>query len=573
MNQPSPAIVAQGAVRRLPHLALWLFSLAYLLPGFIGRTPWRSADITAYGYMAELAAGRASWLAPTLMGQPPEVDALLPYWLGAWALQLAPSWIATDFAARLPFIGLLALTLIAVWQGIYYLARSPRAQPVAFAFGGEARPNDYARAMADGGMLAFIACLGLAQLSHETTPALAQLCFTALSFYAFAAMPYRRWTPTLSALVGLTGLTLSGGPSMAMLLALGALLAQVLDRSQAMENASHYRRDLKRLLVLTVGVAVLASALDLWRWRIGLPEPTWAAWHGLGSLMLWFTWPAWPLVLWTLWRWRRQLFDRRPSRHLSLPLWYTAITIGATLITPAGDRALLLALPALATLAAFALPTLGRSVSALIDWFTLLFFTTCALVIWVVWVAMLTGFPPQPAANVARLLPGFEPRFVILPFVFATLATLAWGWLVKWRIGRHPAALWKSMVLPAGGAALCWLLLTTLWMPALDFARSYAPLMRRVEAIVQPAGCLAHFGLSRGQLAALQLHTRLRLEPANDSTRCDWLVIDRGIVRQTPEIISPSQWQLHRELGHPREGEEDLAIYRRITVSPAAPAR
>ncbi|MDP3699582.1 MAG: hypothetical protein Q8R72_01605 [Hylemonella sp.] len=569
MNQPSPAIVAQGAVRRLPHLALWLFALAYVLPGFIGRAPWRSADITAYGYMVELAGGQTGWLSPTLFGQPPDVDALLPYWLGAWALQLAPSWVSVDFAARIPFIGLLALTLLSVWHGIYYLARSPQAQPVAFAFGGEARPKDYARALADGGLLAFIACLGLAQLSHETTPALAQLCFTALSFYAFAALPYQRWTPGLSAIIGLAGLTLSGAPSMALLLALGALGAHVLDRTRAHEDPGHFRRDLKRLLALAVGVALLASALDLWRWRIGVPAPTWDAWHALGSLLLWFTWPAWPLVLWTLWRWRRQLFRQRPSRHLSLPLWYTAITLGATILTPAGDRALLLALPALATLAAFALPTLGRSVAALIDWFTLLFFTGCALVIWVVWIAMQTGLPPQPAANVARLLPGFEPRFVILPFVFAALATLAWGWLVKWRIGRHRAALWKSMVLPAGGAALCWLLLTTLWMPALDFARSYAPLVRRIEATVQPSGCLAHFGLSRGQLAALKLHSRLHLEPVNDSARCDWLVIDRDIVNQTPEIINPAQWQRHSELGHPRPGEEDLAIYRRLPVTAA----
>ncbi|MEK9803716.1 MAG: hypothetical protein VW475_09975, partial [Curvibacter sp.] len=203
MNQPSPAIVPQGAVRRLPRLALWLFALAYVLPGFIGRTPWRSADITAYGYMAELAAGRTDWLAPTLGGMPPDVDGLLPYWLGAWALQLAPGWIYPGFAARLPFIALLGLALLAVWYGIYYLARSPLAQPVAFAFGGEARPKDYARAMADGGLLAFIACLGLAQLSHETTPAVAQLCFVALSFYGFAALPSRRWTPALAALAGL----------------------------------------------------------------------------------------------------------------------------------------------------------------------------------------------------------------------------------------------------------------------------------------------------------------------------------------------------------------------------------
>jgi hypothetical protein len=569
VTQPSPAIVPQGAVRRLPHYALWLFALAYVLPGFIGRTPWRSADITAFGYMSELAAGRTSWLNPLLGGMPPDMDGLLPYWLGAWALQLAPGWIQPGFAARMPFIALLALTLVAVWQGIYYLARSPLAQPVAFAFGGEARPKDYARAMADGGLLAFIACLGLAQLSHETTPAVAQLCFVALSFYAFAALPYRRWTPALSALAGLTGLALSGGPSMAVLLATGGLMAHALDRTQAQVDPRRHRRGLWRLLALTVFIVILATALELWRWRINVPL-TGASWQSLSRMLLWFTWPLWPLVLWTLWRWRRQLFDLRPSRHLSLPLWYALITVGTTLITPASDRALLLALPALATLAAFALPTMNRSVSALIDWFTLLFFTGCAVVIWVVWIAMLTGVPPQPAANVARLLPGFEPRFIILPFVFATLATLAWGWLVQWRIGRHRAAIWKSMVLPAGGAALCWLLVTTLWMPAINHARSYQPLVQRVQAAVQPVDCLAWFGLSRSQLAGLQIHSDRQLVPLSDSARCNWAVIDREILRQIPEIVSASQWTRITGLDHPRAGDEGVVIFRRLPTDPAA---
>ena len=64
-----------------------------------------------------------------------------------------------------------------------------RPQPVPFAFGGEARPADYARAMADGGLLALVATLGLAQLSHETTPALAQVAFTSVTFFAIAALP------------------------------------------------------------------------------------------------------------------------------------------------------------------------------------------------------------------------------------------------------------------------------------------------------------------------------------------------------------------------------------------------
>ena len=64
-----------------------------------------------------------------------------------------------------------------------------------------------------------------------------------------------------------------------------------------------------------------------------------------------------------------------------MPLWFTLVSIGATITTQPADRALLLGLPALAALAAFALPTLRRSVGALIDWFTLLFFTASALAI------------------------------------------------------------------------------------------------------------------------------------------------------------------------------------------------
>jgi hypothetical protein len=57
LNQPTPAIVAQSAVRRLPRAALLLFCLAYVLPGYMGREPWKGADMTAFGYMAELARG------------------------------------------------------------------------------------------------------------------------------------------------------------------------------------------------------------------------------------------------------------------------------------------------------------------------------------------------------------------------------------------------------------------------------------------------------------------------------------------------------------------------------------
>lgn len=571
MNPTSPAIVAQGAVQRLPRIALFLFCVAYVLPGLLGRGPWKTADISSFGYMAELARGGTSWLSPKLMGLPPEVDALLPYWLGAWAMQLAPAWITPDFAARIPFALLLTLSLIATWYGIYYLARNPEAQPVAFAFGGEARPTDYARAMADGGLLAFIACLGLAQLSHETTPALTQLCFAALFLYALAALPYRTISPAIAGVLGLTGLALSGAPSMAALLGGGAALIQLMDRSNEQVAARRTAIWAGGIAILTLLVALLAAWLDLWRWRIDLPQANWTTWRNLGRLLLWFTWPAWPLALWTLWRWRHQLVrGAMPSRHLALPLWFAVVAIGATLTTRSADRSLLLALPALAALAAFALPTLRRSVASLIDWFTLLFFSGCAVTIWVVWIAMQTGVPSQPAANVARLAPGFQHSFSFLPFLIALCATFAWAWLVKWRVGRHRAAIWKSLVLPAGGAALCWLLLMTLWLPLLDYARSYAPLVRRTLVIFQhQPRCVEIYGLSRSQIAAFQFHGNLALRPTGSGNACSWLIVDKDAAASLSSVVDLTHWKLHSTMRHPADKYEDVLIYRR-TAEPGS---
>jgi hypothetical protein len=257
---------------------------------------------------------------------------------------------------------------------------------------------------------------------------------------------------------------------------------------------------------------------------------------------------------------------RLPSRHLALPLWFVAVSLSTTIATASPERTLLLALPALSTLAAFALPTLQRTVASLIDWFTLLFFSGCAFIIWLVWIAMQTGVPWQPAANVERLAPGFVPSFSAAPFLFALAASLAWFWLVRWRAGRHRAAIWKSMVLPAGGAALCWLLLMTLWLPLLDYARSYAPLVQRTLRTIHPvqAGdCVHNFGLTAGQITAFRVHGTLPMKPAGDATGCRWLIVNRDIAGAMPATIDMSSWTLFAQQSHPTDGNDNFLIYQR----------
>lgn len=539
--------------------------------------------MTAFGYMAELARGNADWFAPTLLGLQLQVDALLPYWLGAWAIQLTSALIPDHYSARIPYLLLLALALIATWYGTYYLARSAKAQPVAFAFGGEANTPDYARAIADGALLALVACLGLAQLSHETTPAAAQLGFSALAFFAIAALPYRIVAPALGAAVGLAGLALSGAPTIAVLFGIGGAVihwydhhsdpSPHLDGAAGGDSSDRIRLTLG-LVGLTAATALASTLLGLWRWRIQLPHASWAEWEGIGRLLLWFAWPAWPLAMWTLWRWRRQVLELLTgsiNRHLALPLWFVAVPLGNTLLTSSGDRALLLALPAMAALAAFALPTLSRSVSALIDWFTLLFFTGSAVTIWVVWIALQTGIPPQPAANVARLAPGFAHSFSYLPFFLALVATLAWGWLVNWRVGRHRPAIWKSLVLPAGGAVLCWILLMTLWLPLLEFARSYTVLTQSISAVVKTPDCVQTHGLDRGQIAAFKFQAGLTLRARSEPAICPWLLVDRDAVPTLASAVDLRQWTPQYIGYRPTDRDDDVLLYRRISPSNFAP--
>lgn len=549
-------------MRRLPRLALWLFCLAYVLPGFIGRDPWRNADLAAFGMMRELVQGNTSWWSISLLGRGPELPALLPYWLGAWAMQIAPDWIPADFAARVPFALLLGLTLLATWYAVYYLARREAAQPVPFAFGGEAQPTDYARAMADGGLLAMIAMLGLAQLSHETTPNAAQLAFTAVLFFAYAASPYRTAVSAIAAAVASAGLAVSGVPAFGLALACAGAIART------MQKDTHALRWGMYFVALGLGATALAVQLKLWHARVGQLPVLWDDWRAWGKLMLWFTWPAWPMALVALWKWRAWW----RHFHIALPLALVVVIMLATLIAPSADRTLLLIAPSLACLAAFALPTLQRSMTALIDWFTLLFFSSCGLIIWVVWVAMQTGIPAQPAANVRRLVPGFEPSFGWLPFLAAVAATAAWVWLVSWRAGRHRDALWKSLVLPASGAAMSWLLLMTLWMPLLNYVRSDMAVVRQVTRSIgtHTSACVGVYGVSQAEAAALSYHGKLALKPLAQAQACNWLIVH---AESHPALIKSElsvDWQLHSGARRRTSTRDDLLVFQRPPPRPLA---
>jgi hypothetical protein len=477
---PSPAIVAADAVRRFPRWALLLLCALYVATGFLGREPWKSADLAGFGALFDvIGTSEAAWL-----------------------------------FARICAAALVALTMLCTWYATYYLARRDAAQPVPFAFGGEAKPVAYARALADGALLALIACLGLAQLAHETTVAVLQMSLFALVFFGFASYRYH---------------PINSGAA------------------------------------LVLGVLGLFFTLRGFVWS-GSDWLSIRAWRESAHMLVWFAWPAWALAALALYKWRGHWLNARPSLHIALPALFVLLFLAFLPLVDQKDRWFLGALPSLCALAAFALPTLKRGMKSLIDLFTLIFFCGCAFVIWVVWIAMQTGVPPQPAANVTRLLPAFTPSFSAPVFLLAAAATLAWGWLVYWRVGKHRPAIWMSMVLPAGGAALCWMLLTSLWLPLLDHARSYQPLMALVQKhIPAPADskgtCLYTHGLGDAQKAALRYYLDRPLVQANRDVACEWLLVDGENAASLAEYVALSDWQLMKTIRRPSDKSEDWLIY------------
>jgi 4-amino-4-deoxy-L-arabinose transferase-like glycosyltransferase len=242
-----------------------------------------------------------------------------------------------------------------------------------------------------------------------------------------------------------------------------------------------------------------------------------------------------------------------------VPLGCTGVLVAVWLGMAGDDRALMLALPALAVLAAFALPTLQRSAAAAIDWFSIFFFTIAATAGWLFYLAMQTGTPAKLAANVAKLSPGYANTFSVPSLVFALAGTVAWLWLARWRTGRNRHPLWKSLVLPASGVTLCWLLAMTVLLPPVDNARSYRSMIQRIARLVPPTDCVAAPDMPRAQVVALEYLGGYRVDAVTplSQTSCNYLLMARTQVQPGPD------WEYLGRERRIRKDDDVTDIYRR----------
>jgi hypothetical protein len=150
--------------------------------------------------------------------------------------------------------------------------------------------------------------------------------------------------------------------------------------------------------------------------------------------------------------------------------------------------------------------------------------------------------------------------------LFAIAGSAAWLWLVHWRTRRTRHPLWKSMVLPASGVSLCWLLVMTLLLPPLDHARSYRSLVNRIAQQVPRDACIAAPGMPRAQVVALEYLGGYRVDAQASASATDCMYLLLMETHQTTAPAAPG-WQLVARERRNTNDEDVTIVYRRANAS------
>jgi len=524
-----------AATKSIPRIIIFALTLIYGFAGLFFRDPWKNEDAIGFGGMWTLFRGNTTdWIVPHLAGRDVSLGAPLPYWMGATLIDWFGWLIGAANAARLYSAICFFSAALAIWYATYLLGRRREVQPMALAVGGQPDLKSYGMTLADGALLIFLACVGLAQRGHETTPMMAQLMGISIVLYGTVRGLDKPWQGGLWTGLGIAIVALSSNLTLSLMIVSSTIIAVIASNAKL-----RFRWTLTSTVLGLIGFALwpiiwyLADLPDQWRhtaqegWR-NMPEmrttPSLASLSFI-SVNFWaYAWPVWPLAIISLAHWGRvKEAGAWRAPHLCIPL---SLFIGSLIYVlfrlEANEHDLLILIPSLSIIAAFSLPILKRSMISFIDWFAMFSFTIIAIAIWVIWLAKVTGYPESTAANLNRLLPGFEGQFNVLSFIVALTITGVWFAVVRWRTSRAPKEIWRCLIISASGTTLMWVLLMTLWLPTINYAKTYRYVSARLAQVVPTdGGCIDTSNLGLAQLASFDYFTKLKLR---DDPSCPWML-------------------------------------------------
>lgn len=581
----SPVHLTAAATGALPRVLLLAICVIYGLVGLFGRDPWKNEDAAGFGVMWQMATGGSpDWLMPNIAGRPYSEDGPLVFWVGGLMIRLFGGWLGAPDASRLATALFYFATCAFIWYATYLLGRRDEVQPFAYAFGGQPDARDYGRALADGALLIFLACVGLAMRGHETTAQVGQVSFIAMMLYGMVRSLDKPIQGSLWVGLALGALCLASGPIVPVALFIGALVAGAVCKPLPLKRLLMIGLPLALVIVAAwlaatyLGVADRDEAVSFIReWtrydRRSFGGPSGQTVGFIARNFFLFSWPVWPIAAWAWFSWR----GMRRAAHVSLPLSLLLLLFVLLVMqSQTGDVQFILLLPPMAVLAAFALPTLTRGAINAIDWFALLFFTIFGGTVWFMWIAKTTGWPPRVANNVFRQLPGFQHSFTISSVVFALIITACWVLVVRWRLSRAPKQIWRPVVISAAGTTLMWVMAMTLWLPSINYGKTYRDVAQAAAMALPPTyQCVQPIRMGNAQLASFAYFGHIRFGGPSDG--CDILLRHDAVDYGDPSNISHFEWRLIWEGRRPADRDERFRMYRLVetpaVTTPRPPVR
>lgn len=525
-----------------------LVCIVWILPGLIGHQPWKGDEAATFGAVYHILQ-TGDWLVPMLAGEP-FLDRPPLYYLVAalFAKTFSPALPLHD-AARLASGFFNAITLL-------FTALAGRAL----------LGERYGRLT----VIILLGTLGLLLRVHEMVSDTALFAGFAMGFYGLAIAIDKPRPGALWLGLGVGIGFLSRGFIAPVLLGLPAL---------ALPIAFRHWRTRSFLQCLTLAFLIALPLLLIWPIALHHRSPAlfnewlyidnWDLWRvRLFSgaiddrlyylrILPWYTWPALPLSVWTLWRLGRAGLGR-PEIQLSLTSALTTFVI----LTLGSEGREVYALPILiplAVLAAAGVDTLRRGAVGALDWFGMMTFGLFSLALWLGWIALRIDFPAPFVAWIMNYQPGFSMPAKPLAFAAAVLLSVVYILTITRtrRSNRRAVVNWTA------GITVFWMLAMTLWLPLIDEGRSYRAVMGELQrALPAQYNCVASSGLGDAQRALLDYYIGLITERQenDDGGECRVLLV-QGIAGKAPAVSV--LWTKIWEGSRPGDKVERFRLYRR----------
>ena len=556
----------------------------------IDRVPWKGPDLygvaTIKSCYESILFGEFPCVIPILSNSVFGDEGPLFSWIVSYSaffynislVNFTGKEITIDFLddfARVFQIIFVIFGLFFLWGGTKILALRRESRPVD-PLGIGPNAQKFSINIATCTTLLALSCLGLVMQWHEVGSTGLSFFFQSICFFALCETPEKPGKSGKLFAFGSFGLLLTSDFSIFFSFWLASIVICL---------TSYPWNLVKKKFIITTHVFLILffffSYIALFNENTYLMYASWIEnqfliskfqpWH-LIKTWLWTWWPLWPIVVALFLKINTYEFWNSPNIKLPLILLFFLTAFPLLGIFASNETKFIPIVP-LAVLSTFGLLTLPRKVAKIIDWFALSIFSIIAVIIWSYWITLHTGIPYDLYQDIIRAAPNTSGKFNYSEVILGVFATISWLFLVIWRIKTRTPNLWRPVVLSAGGLALMWTLLMTLWGPALNINRGFSNIQKNINQKINLEGeftkenCLNINKHDHRSRAIVLAYTNFKI---SNNEECNYFLERKTKKNKSTNFnnnLNINEWKIiwkgHR-LSDPR-GVETFTLFKKVT--------